>query len=438
MHLPRGDELAVLHRLPGWLTRRLSRRDAAPRSHSGVLPPITPSGHGMARAWDSLCGDVLPSAFATDHPRYLAFVGGAPSTASVLADIAIGASSVYAGSVLEAGGVVAAETAALRWLADLAGLPPAAHGAFVSGGSMANLSALVAARHHRTGDREAPSIIVAGATAHSSVRAAAAIMGCELLAAGSPDHPLTGVALSATLDALDPARVVAVVASAGATNTGAIDHLDRIAEVCRQRTLWLHVDAAYGGAALLDEHHRGLFTGIEAADSITIDPHKWLFTPYECAAVLYREPAAARAAHRQHAPYLDAVNDDVADNPADYAVHLSRRAHGLPLWTSLIANGTEPYGAAVAQCLRTACYAANRIRTTAHLDLSADPSLSVVLFQRRGWSDTDYASWSRHARAAGLGLITPTRHAGRTALRLCIVNPLTTEQDIDLILDSLS
>jgi glutamate/tyrosine decarboxylase-like PLP-dependent enzyme len=232
----------------------------------------------------------------------------------------------------------------------------------------------------------------------------------------------------------DPTDVVAVVATAGATNTGAVDELDEIARVCRAHSVWLHVDAAYGGAALLSDRTRPAFAGIELADSVTIDPHKWLFTPFDCAAVIYREPDLARASHTQTAPYLDAVQGIDHDNPADYALHLSRRPRGLPLWMSLVAHGTDAYRRSVEMCLDRAEYAAACVRRSDVLALVAEPSLSIVAFERLGWSRADYARWSLSARRRGLGLITPTAIAGRDALRFCFVNPQTTPADIDLLL----
>jgi glutamate/tyrosine decarboxylase-like PLP-dependent enzyme len=379
---------------------------------------------------------ILPTAFPTDHPRYLAFVGGAPTPAAVLVDAAMSAAAVYGGSELEAGAVVAAERAAIRWLCDLAGFPEDAHGAFVSGGSIANLSALVAARHGRQSPSgRPPGVIVLGASAHSSMQSAAAIMGCGVVTAGSADAPLTAHDLEPVLQALDPAEVVAVVASAGATNTGSVDRLDEIAAACVERGIWLHVDAAYGGAALLAPARRSLFRGIELADSVTIDPHKWLVTPFDCAAVIYRDPAAARAAHRQSAHYLDPTLD--ADNPADYAVHLTRRARGIPLWASLVANGTDAYVDAVERCLETATYAAKRIEASHELELVMPPELSVVILRRRGWRSEDYARWSEQAWRSGQALVTPTTFAGETVLRLCFVNPVTSTADVDLVLSSL-
>jgi glutamate/tyrosine decarboxylase-like PLP-dependent enzyme len=243
--------------------------------------------------------------------------------------------------------------------------------------------------------------------------------------------------LELALEAVDAADVVAVVASAGATNTGAVDALDDIAAACGRRGMWLHVDAAYGGAALLAPASRGLFRGIELADSVTVDPHKWLFTPLDCAAVVYRDPDVARAAHRQSASYLDATLTEGSDNPADYAVHLTRRARGVPLWASLVANGTDAYVDAVERCLETATYAAKCVEASLDLELVTEPQLSVVLFRRRGWRAEDYARWSQELWGSGLALVTPTSFAGEVVLRLCFVNPLTSAVDVDVILSSL-
>jgi glutamate/tyrosine decarboxylase-like PLP-dependent enzyme len=363
--------------------------------------------------------------------------------AAVLADLVVSASGVYAGSALDAGALVTAERATLRWLADLAGMPSTAHGAFVSGGSTANLSALVAARHGAAaraarplGAPRAPGLILTGTGAHSSVQSAADIMGCRLRSAGDVDGRLDRTSLGRMLDESDPADLVAVVATAGATNNGFVDDLEGVAELCRRHEVWLHVDAAYGGAALLAPAVRGLFAGIESCDSITIDPHKWLFTPYDCAAVIYRDPEIARAAHTQKAGYLTVTVGD--DNPADYAIHLSRRGRGVPLWASLLANGAGAYRRAVEHCLDLARYAGDRIAANDQLELIGAPGLSTVLLRRSGWEHADYASWSRRSLAGGLGLVTPTTYHDLAALRMCFVNPLTTQADVDRILAALA
>jgi L-2,4-diaminobutyrate decarboxylase len=431
------QERQVLRDLTSWMVERRSSATPVRPGRTGALPTVTTGGIGMQATWTALRDLLLPTSFPTDHPRYLAFVGGSPTPAAIIADAALSAASVYGGTELEAGDVVAAERLAMRWLCDVVGYPQQAHGVFVSGGSLANLSALVAARHGVLApDGGLPGVIVASGAAHSSIRAAAAIMGCRVVTAGSPDEPLDAESLTEVLDGIDSRDVVAVVANAGATNTGAVDHLDEIADCCEVRGIWLHVDAAYGGAAMLARSRRDEFEGIQRADSITIDPHKWLFTPFDCAAVLYLDPTIARAAHQQRADYLEVVADD-DDNPADYAAHLTRRARGVPVWASLVANGTDAYVDAVECCLSTAGYAAKQVESRPYLELANQPHLSVVLFRRRGWLAVDYARWSAQAHARGIALVTPTRFGGDTVLRLCFVNPLTTMDDVDLILDSL-
>jgi glutamate/tyrosine decarboxylase-like PLP-dependent enzyme len=441
LHQPDADQKDTALRVAQWAMSRLADRAAAPAvepANRGPLPDITSTGMGTARAWTVLRDDVLATARPTDHPRYLAFVPGAASVAAVLADMAVSGAGVYGGSELEGGAVVTAERAALRWLADVVGMPAGAHGAFVSGGSMANLSALVVARHVAQRRQEwQPTVIISGASAHTSVSAAAGVMGCRFVPVGEPDGRLRAEALLGALRHIDSRDIAAVVATAGATNTGAVDEIDEIARVCREHGVWLHVDAAYGGAALLSNRTRPAFAGIELADSVTIDPHKWLFTPFDCAAVLYRDPSLARASHTQTAPYLDAVQGTDYDNPADYALHLSRRPRGLPLWMSLIAHGTDAYVRSVEICLDLAEYAAARVRRSPALALLAEPSLSILTFERVGWSRADYQRWSLSARRRGLGLITPTVVARRDALRFCFVNPQTTPADIDLLLDDI-
>ena len=438
MHQPTPEDEKVLADIADWVSDRLGRRESTlpPSPTPASLSPIAADGVGISAAWSELRDSVLPSAIPSDHPRYLAFIPGAASVAASLADMTLAAAGVYGGSELEAGAVVKAERAALRWLADLVGMPPSAHGAFTSGGSLANLSALVAARHDRRarlGSR--PHVIVAAAGVHSSIAAAAEVMGCDLVTAGSGDGPLTAEVLQHCLGLLNPADLVAVAVTAGATNDGTIDDLAGIADICADYELWLHVDAAYGGAALLSERTRPAFAGIERANSVTINPHKWLFTPFDCAALLYRDPDGARRAHAQRAPYLEAVID--GDNPSDLAIGLSRRARGIPLWLSLLANGTDAYRAAVETCLDLADRAADAVQAAPHLEL-VGRGLSIIVFTRVGWSAADYDAWSAAAVADGTGLVTPTRLHGEPALRLCFVNPLTTAADISLIVASLA
>ena len=440
MHEPTPQDAAAARDLLEWSLARLADRRSIlpPTAPLESLPGLTAEGVGTERVMRLLRDSVFPTAIPPDHPRYFAFVPGTPTVAAAIADMALSAAMVYGGNRIEAGAAADAEDAALRWLADAAGFPPTAGGTFVSGGSIANLSALVAAR----GERHASprrQVIVTGASAHSSLTAAARIMGCDLRAAAPADDlgRLNGATLGGALEGLDPHDVVAVVATAGATNSGAVDDLAGVAEICAARGIWMHVDGAYGGAALLSPRRRGLFDGIERADSFIVDPHKWLYTPFDCAAVLYRDGAAARRALTQKADYLDAFSDHAAGNPSDLAIHLTRRVRGLPLWASVLAYGTAAYSEAVDHCLDIAEYAAQRIAASQALETAAEPALTVVLVRRRGWAESDYAAWCEAALQSGLAMVTPTKHHGETVLRFCFVNPLTTREDVDLVLDDL-
>ena len=402
---------------------------------------ITEDGLGGQEALRVFAEQLAPACISTDHPRYLSFIPAAPTEASSLFDLVVGASSIYGGTWLEGAGAVYAENEALRWISDLAGLPPEAGGVFVPGASTGNLSALVAARHTaavaRGGARPARWTVAGSRTAHSSVKSACDVMDVDFLGVETDDDGrLTGAALDAALEGVD--GVFAVVATAGTTNLGIVDDLDSVGRVCAERGLWFHVDGAYGGAALAVPEMRPLFAGVERADSFVVDPHKWFFAPFDCAALLYRDPPLATAAHTQKAGYLDVLQDSAEWNPTDLAIGLTRRARGLPFWFSLAAHGTRAYTEAVARTLEVARFAAAEIRRRSYLELVHDPQLSVVTFRRLGWTPQRYSTWSDRLLAAQLAFVVPTVHEGETVTRFAIVNPRTSEHDIATILDTMA
>ncbi len=397
-------------------------------------------------------GDVLaPACISVDHPRFLSFVPAAPTEASILFDLVVGASSIYGGSWLEGGGAVFAENQALRWIADLAGLPAQAGGVFVSGGTAGNLSALIAARYRwrrRAGGRHdrTRGLIISSKGAHSSIAQACRAMDTDEVSVTSDAEGRLHVEnlreAIASLSAEDRERVFAVVATCGTTNAGVIDDLTAAADFAEELGVWFHVDGAYGGAGLAAPSVRAHYHGIERADSFIVDPHKWLFAPFDCCALLYREPAVAKAAHTQHAEYLDVLHTGGEHgreewNPSDYAHHLSRRARGLPFWFSLAAYGTTAYSDAVETTLRVAHEGARLIAVAPHLELIMKPELSVVLFKRKGWTAEQYEAWSDRLLAEQVAFVVPTAWAGETVLRICVVNPRTTLDDICLLIDSL-
>ena len=390
-----------------------------------------------------LFADVLaPACISSDSPRFLAFIPEAPTKASQLFDVVVSASAIVGVSWLEASGAVYAENQALRWLADLAGLPANAGGCFVSGGSAGNLSALVAARDAAEtlrGGRPARWRVALGDQAHSSLISTMRIMDVDpLVVPSDASERFTGNALRHALDTdPEPDSVFAVVATAGTTNAGIVDDLDGLASVARERDVWLHVDGAYGLAALAAPSARPMFAGVDHADSLVVDPHKWLFAPFDCAALLYRDPELARHAHAQQAEYLDPIQARDEWNPSDYAYHLTRRVRGLPFWFSLAVHGTDAYSAAIERTLAIARDAAVRIEAAPHTELVHGPGLTVVLWRRRGWEAADYAAWSERALAEQRAFVVPTTWKGETVARAVFLHPECPPTVIDDVIDSM-
>ncbi len=405
---------------------------------------ITEAGLGGDEALRLYTDVLTPATISTDHPRFLAFVPGAPTEASILADLLVGASSIYGGSWREGAGLVHAENETIRFLCDEAGLPDGAGGVFVSCGTAGNLSALVAARdraRRNRPDHRGRWTILASEEAHSSVEAAARVMDCDVVLVPTDDRRrMMGDAVSGVLAGLTPEVAdgcFAVVATSGTTNLGVIDDLASLADVCERDDIWFHVDGAYGGAGLLAPSVRDRFDGIGRADSIIIDPHKWLFAPYDCCALLWKSPDDAVRAHTQHAGYLDTLEYG-AMNPSDLAHHLSRRARGIPLWFSLATHGVGAYREAIEVTIDLANTAAEMIQASPVLEVVGEPSLSIVCFRRTGWSSTQYQEWSDRLLRRGLAFVTPSAVDGETVLRFCFINPLTTADDIELILSTLA
>ncbi len=364
-------------------------------------------------------------------------------------DLVVGASSIYGGSWLEGAGAVYAENQALRWIADLVGLPPEAGGVFVPGGTIGNLSALVAARHtaRTTAAREAGPAPARGPGA-SPPRTARTPRSSRPATSWTPSWSASrsttwagspAPALREVLLANGPETFFAVVATSGTTNFGIVDDLASVAEVCREFGIWFHVDGAYGGAGLAAPSVRHLYAGIEHCDSFIVDPHKWLFAPFDCCALLYREPAMARAAHTQHASYLDVLTEAPDWNPTDYSVGLTRRARGPAVLVLArhprhrrLPRGrrAHPGGGPVRGARRSGAATTSRSR--------ASPTC-------RWWSSAgsagrprDYQEWSDRLLADQFAFVVPTSHDGETLTRFAIVNPRTSEDDIAAILDTMA
>ena len=405
---------------------------------------ITAKGLGGHEALNLFKEVLAKACISTDHPRYLAFIPSAPSEYANLFDLVVGASALYGGSWLEGAGAVFAENQALKWISDLACMPETSGGVFVQGGTIGNLSALVTARNTFREKRKDVNrwVIAASADAHSSIKSAADVMDVEiLLIKPNQDGSLRADAAAAAIDKYhseNPThQVFALVATAGTTNLGIIDDLEGLGSCAKSRDIWFHVDGAYGLAALCAPSVRPLFNGIELADSLIVDPHKWLFAPFDACALIYRNPKLAKAAHLQKAAYLETLDDEDEWNPSDYAIHLTRRARGLPFWFSLAAHGTDEYAKAMERTMEVARDAANQVRNHKNLKLVIEPSLSIVAFERVGWERADYEKWSDQLLADQIGFVTASAHKGKPILRFAIVNPWTKESDISAILATL-
>ena len=410
---------------------------------------ITENGIGGERAFKLWKKHLTKCNVPIDHPRHLAFVPASPTRAAVMFDLVTSASSIHGAYWMEGAGGIFCENEAMRWIVSLTGLPEDAFGVFTSGGTAANLSAIVTAREYWRSLKERNNLekglIITSIGAHSSIKAMAKVADIDVLLVDTEDK-LEKEALEVTIKNLpiqQRQRLFAVVGTGGTTNAGIVDDLEGIADICEKENLWFHVDAAYGGGALVADSVRHLFNGIEKADSITIDPHKWMFSPYDCGAVIYRNPELAKNAHSQQGSYLDIFKDEGAHgfNPTDYQIQLTRRVRGLPLWFSLATHGTDRYKEAVERGIELAQIAGRLIKENPNVELVREPSLSCVLYRRIGWDSHDYTHWTYENHEKGFALVTPTKwkrgDSYETVSRFCFINPDTTENDIDLILKSM-
>ena len=404
-------------------------------------------GHDPDQVLGAYASILAPAVISADSPRFLGFIPAAPTKAALLFDMLVSCASIHGISWLEAAGAIHAENQVLAVLAARAGLPESAGGCFVSGGSAANLSALAVGRemakrkmspHGSAGSTRWRALI--SADAHSSVSNTLRLLEMDPLIVNTADHRLTGAAAAAAVAAdPDPGSIAAVVATAGTTNAGIIDDLAGLADVAADLGAWFHVDGAYGGAGLFAPSVKARFTGIERADSLVIDPHKWLFSPFDCAALLYRNPALAKSVHTQHASYLDAIHDKPGEwNPSDYAYHLTRRARGLPLWFSMSVHGTKAYSDAIEKAISLARVTAAEIERRDYLELIMQPELSVVVFRRLGWASEQYERWARDLLEEQIAFLPPSAWEGQTVARFAFLHPHTPMDLVVSILDRMA
>jgi aromatic-L-amino-acid decarboxylase len=397
-------------------------------------PPET--GRDLNDLLTQLERDVFPNNLHVDHPRFFAFVPGPNNFISTMADALAAGFNVFNGTWLGGSAAAAVEIGVVRWLCRTCEFPDSAGGLFVSGGSMANLTALVAARHALLKDRIDGATIYFSDQTHSSVQRALHVIGFlreQMRKLPSDENFRLSVRdLRAAIadDRTKGLRPFCIVANAGTTNTGAIDQLLELAELAKEEKMWLHVDGAFGAAAVLSERGRILLRGIERADSISLDPHKWLFQSFECGCVLVRNVASLKSAFQIKPDYLrDVHRNDAEFNPGDHGVQLSRSFRALKVWLSLQTFGLSAFRDAITRGFELAETAERELRARNGWEVLSPAQMATVCF-RFGNSDELQTELVDRMMRDGYALLTSTSLRGVASLRLCTINPRTTEQDI--------
>ncbi|KOV78208.1 pyridoxal-dependent decarboxylase [Nocardia sp. NRRL S-836] len=388
-----------------------------------------------------LAREVLPRSLRLGHPGCLAFIPSAGNFLGVLGDLLASGFNVSPGAWPVGAGPAAVELVTARWLAALLGLPEGAGGVFTPGGTLANLTALAAARDDRLGADTTGGVLYCSDQTHPAVLRACHVLGLRQEQVRIlPEMTPRAVRVEVHADRAAGLRPFLVLANAGTTATGAVDPLPGLAALCREERLWLHVDGAHGAAAALTDRGREVLRGLAAADSVVIDPHKWLFQPYEIGCVLVRDPEVLRRAFtidrfRAHGDYLAISRPAGAEtNLSDHGVQFTTEARALKLWLSLKGFGVAAFRAAIDRGLDHAEHVARRVADSPDLDLVTGPSLGIVCLRHRAGGDDVQAAICREINESGHTLVATTTVDGALALRLCTINPRTTEADLDRVL----
>ena len=387
--------------------------------------------------------EVFPNNLHVDHPRFFAFVPGPGNFVSTMADSLASGFNVFNGTWLGGSAAAALELTVIDWFRGFCGFPENAGGLFVSGGSAANLTALHAARVARLGDDIRHATIYFSDQTHYSVERALRVLGFaprQFRKISSDERfrlPLAALRDAIAADRREGLRPFCIVANAGTTNTGAVDPLLELAELCAEENIWLHADGAYGAAAVICERGRQKLAGLDRVDSLSLDPHKWLFQPFECGCVLARDAAQLKSAFQLMPEYMRDVHRNTAEtNPADYGVQLSRGFRALKVWLSMSTFGLGAFRDAVTRGFELAEFAEGELRRRPNCEILSPAQMAIVAF-RFGKEDALQTKLVERMLADGFAFLTSTTLKGMTALRLCTINPRTTEADIVQTIDRL-
>lgn len=431
------DHFASLPEKP--VTRMASRSDLEER----LREPLPELGTDVNQVLDQLQRDVWSNMMHLDHPRFFGFVPSPSNFVSAMGDALVAGMNPFAGTWLEASGPTQIELVTIDWLRQLTGLPATAGGHFVTGGSAANLTALAVARNVKLEEQAGSAVIYFSDQTHSSIERALKLLGftreqtCKLPSDGQFRLPLQELQQAIRRDRAAGKQPFCVIANAGTTNTGTVDPLPLLAELCGREGLWLHVDGAYGAAAVLSNRGRRILAGLELADSLSIDPHKWLFQPYEIGCVLVRDAHFLRETFHLLAEYLeDTSRADEEVNFFEQGIQLTRSFRALKMWLSLKVFGVAAFRVAVERGIRLAELAEQALRQSSCWEVVSPAQLGIVAFRlvRAGTSINELNVLNQRLVEKtiedGFAFVSSTILKGYTVLRLCIINPRTTEEDV--------
>jgi aromatic-L-amino-acid/L-tryptophan decarboxylase len=422
-----------------------TRTNNRPQLEAILREPLPEHATPYQDVLQSIQDHVFSNMMHQDHPRYFAFISGPGNYVSAMADALAAGFNVFAGTWMEASGPAMIEIMAVDWLRQMVGFPESAGGLFVSGGSQANLHALSVARHVKLDDKLDDAIVYFSDQAHSSIERGLRVLGFQreqiykIHSTENYQIDLTDLRRAVAEHRAKGLRPFCVIANVGGTNTGVIDPLDELADFCKEENLWLHGDAAYGGAVALSRRKAHLLKGVDRLDSITIDPHKWLFQPFECGCVIVRNRRYLRDTFRLVPEYLKDIDRQPEEevNFFDYGVQLSRGFRALKVWMSLKVFGVEAFRQAVDWGIELAEFAERTLRNTPNWEITSPAWIGIVSF--RYYRDDALTPEEEdeinqlivdQMTKEGYAFVSTTILKERKVVRMCIINPRTTQEDI--------
>lgn len=407
--------------------------------------PIPAKGHPINDVYLEMLRDIYSGTLLPQHPRSFSCIPSTMSLLSWMGDVMTNAYNIHASCQVNAPAADLIEKKLIRWMCDLAGYPEFGGGLFVSGGSIANLTALTAARDARLNcNQRSSAVIYVSNQTHASVSKGLHIIGFrrDQIRTIPTDYAfrmdMSELRNAVGQDLRNGKRPFAVIASAGTTNTGSVDPLKEISALCRENEMWMHVDGAFGASALLSERHRTDLSGIELSDSLSWDAHKWMLQTYGCSVVLVRDQSLLVRSFAAHPEYLrDSESIDGGIEFWDLGPELTRPARSLKLWLTLQAVGSEEMGRVIDHGCTLAELAEELIQSVSGWEIISPAHLGIVTFRcisERTWYGADLdglnQAIAREITESGYAQIFTTELQGNKVLRMCTINPETTEEDI--------